>query len=280
MNPMMKTLLAFILLLVALAPSSAAAHAGPAHVIEGLSESILTSPEDPSLYMQRGAAYSDDGQLELALADFRKAESLGDPLMVAYHQGVLHHRMGDLEAAKTYLDAFLKKFPDHTPSLEVRAKVLRDAGDHEAALADFNAYFAKQKHPNPGDYVSAANMLKEIEGQGIPGALGMLDRGMNQLGIIPQLQQPAIALELEQRATSQAIERHRSLEPVLGQSPDWKVDMGELLLLAGKDEEAREYFDAAEAQLATLRKTVARQRVLDKLRKLDPSQASSQTERN
>jgi tetratricopeptide (TPR) repeat protein len=262
----MKQLLLTVALLCA-TPSAAVAHPGAEHVLETLSQSIKLRPKDPKLYMQRGSTYSDDGQLELALADFQKAEALGEPIVVAFHQGVLHYRMGDLNAAKGYFDTFLKHFPGHPPSLEYRARLLRDAGDHRGALADFNAYFAMQKQPNPGHYISAANMLKELKGKGIPGALAMLDQGMQRLGIIPQLQRYAIELELGRNNTALAIQRLSSLEPVLGESPDWKVDMGELLLRAGKPSEAHWFFDAALEQLGTLRKTVARQRVLDKLQK-------------
>jgi predicted Zn-dependent protease len=99
----------------------------------------------------------------------------------------------------------------------------------------------------------------------------MLDRGMERLGVIPQLQQYAIALELERKNTAQAIDRLEALEPSLGESPGWKVDMGELLILAGRPAEASQLFDEAFAQLETLRKTVARQRLLEKLEKLRAS---------
>ena len=47
--------------------------------------------------------------------------------------------------------------------------------------------------------------------------------------------------------------------------------MGELLMLAGGRAEAGQLFDQAFAQLETLRKTAARQRVLEKLQKLHAS---------
>jgi hypothetical protein len=92
---------------------------------------------------------------------------------------------------------------------------------------------------------------------------------MRQLGTIPQLQQPAIELELERHAIDKAIERLQSLEPSLGVSPDWKVDMGELQLLAGRPEQAERLFESASQQIDTLRKTTARRQVqirIDELR--------------
>jgi tetratricopeptide (TPR) repeat protein len=233
-----------------------------------LSESIQARPDEQELYIQRGSAYSNDGQLARALADFEQAETLGAPFVVAFNQGVLHYRMGEFDAARRYFDTFLKHFPGHAPSLEYRARLLRDAGEHEAAVADFEAYFAMNKQPNPGHYVSAAKMLAGLEGKGVEPALAMLDEGMERLGVIPQLQHYAIQLELERKNTAGAIARLESLGPAMGESPDWKVEMGELLLLAGKPAEAQRRFDEASAQLKTLRTTVARQRLLEKLEKL------------
>jgi tetratricopeptide (TPR) repeat protein len=267
----MNTRLLAIVLTLLTVPVVAGAHPSAEHKLKSLSKAIAARPDAQELYVQRGAEYSNDGQLELALADLRKAETLGEPFVVAFYLGVVHYRMGKLETARAYFDTFLERFPGHPPSLEYRARVSRDSGDYAAALADWKAYFAIAQRPNPGDYVSAAKMLTELDGVGIDAALVMLDDGMERLGVIPQLQSYAIELELEQGDLSGAIARHQSLEASLGGSPDWKVDMGELLLRAGKPEQARQHFSAASAQLESLRKTRARQQVLEKLRKLEAS---------
>ncbi len=258
-------------LLLLLHPVTASAHPGAAEKLEILTQRIEAQPGDQLAYVARGAAYSHDGQYELALADFRKAEGLGESIAVSYELGVLHHRMGKLDAARTYLDRFLERFPNYPPALEQRAHVLADLGESEAAVAAFEKLFAAQPRPNPGLYLSAAKLLAAQGEGGVESAIAMLDRGMERLGVIPQLQQYAIALELERKNTAQAIDRLEALEPAMGESPDWKVDMGELLILAGRPAEASQLFDEAFAQLETLRKTVARQRVLERLQKLRAS---------
>jgi hypothetical protein len=45
---------------------------------------------------------------------------------------------------------------------------------------------------------------------------------------------------------------------VLDDSPEWKVDMAELLLFSGRDEEAAALLESASVQLANLRATAAR----------------------
>jgi len=252
-------------------PWVASAHPSAQHTIEALSESIRARPGEQELYIRRGQAYSNEGQLELALADLRRAEGLGDPLLVAFDLGVLHYRMGRLGTARRYFDVFLERFPDNAPALEYRARVSRDAGDHEAALADFEAYFAVQKQPNPGDYLSAAQMLAGLEGRGVEAALAMLDEGMDRLGIIPQLQGYAVELERGRGNIAAATVRLETLRPALGDGPDWKVDMGELLFLAGRPDQARPLFEAAAIQLSSLRSTAARRQVQERLAVLQAS---------
>ena len=60
----------------------------------------------------------------------------------------------------------------------------------------------------------------------------------------------------------------RALQPALGQSPEWKVEMGELLLKVGNREQAEAMLDAASGQLIKLRKTPARLETLAKINTL------------
>jgi predicted Zn-dependent protease len=245
----------------------ALAHPTEAHRIETLTEAIRAHPDEQDLYIRRGRSYANDGRLDLALTDLRKAESLGDPALAAYDLGIVLYRKGSLVEARQAFTLCLERFPNHAPALEYRARVARDAGDPAAALADFDAYFALQERPNPGDYVSAARLLEEGEA-GSDAALRMLDRGMERLGVIAQLQRPAIDLERRRGRVDSAIDRLMTLEPALGRSPDWKVDMAELLLASGRRDEALTRIGEASRQLDGLRQTAARRALRGRLEAL------------
>jgi hypothetical protein len=131
-------------------------------------------------------------------------------------------------------------------------------GDTDAAVTDFQRVFELQRRPNPGHYISVAEMLETSGPEGIDSALQVLDGGNDKLGLTPQLQQHAIRLELRRGRADLAIARLQRLEPMMGNSPDWKVDMAELRLQAGNKEAARKLLETADRQLATLRKTPAR----------------------
>lgn len=264
----MKLLLLTLCLCSALPASSSYGHPGAHAKLAYLNQQIEEQPDDQSLYIQRGAVYSNNGQFEPALADFRRAETLGKPLAVAFEMGVLRYRQGKFAQARAYFDRCLKNSPKHTTALEYRARLLRDAGDHKASLADYRALFALQNSSAPGNYIAASKLLAQQGEAGLIAAINILDEGMQQLGLIPPLQRHAIKLELRRQQTVNAIQRLASLEPMLGKSPDWKTDMGELHLLDGNTAQARELFNAAATQLAALRKTPARLALLEKIRKL------------
>lgn len=238
------------------------AHPGVEQALRYFDQLIEQSPREQALYVQRGIVYSNDGQYEQARADFTRAAELGDPVLVSFDLGVLHYRMGDFAASRRYFDAWLQRFPDHAACLEYRARLLRDAGDHDGAIADFRRVFALQPRPNPGDYISVAEMLESRGDAGVAEALDVLDQGNAKLGVTPQIQRKAVALELRRKQPERAIERMRALEPMLGESPDWKVEMGELMLAAGRREEAQACFRKALDQLGSLRLTPARQQLM------------------
>lgn len=247
--------------LTALALAFAATlHAHPgAHVaIDYFSARILENPRDQALHIQRGIAYSEDGDYAAALADFERAQELGDPAAVSFDLGVLYYRMRDFDRARMHLDLCLARDPRRAAALEYRARVRRDAGDAAGAVADYRAFFAVSAQPNPGDYAAAAALLAGIEGQGPAAALALLDEGIARLGELPALQREAIALERARGRDDLALARQRRLERPLGASPEWCVGMAELLLANGERAEARAYAERAGRELAQARPTPAR----------------------
>ncbi|MBK7951922.1 MAG: hypothetical protein IPK00_25005 [Deltaproteobacteria bacterium] len=236
--------------------------------VEMLSAEIRARPDDPVAYIRRGQAYSEEGHFAEALADFEKAEGLGDSVSVAYDLGVVHYRMGALIEARRDFDRWLERHPDHGPALQYRARVLRDSGERDAAFADYRAYLDRHPNPNPGDYLAAAELLAE-DGEGdVEGALAMLDAGMRRLGLAPQLQKRAIALERGRGEVDAALNRLDALAPSLGATPDWQIDRAELLLLLGRRKEATAALDRAAEALVGKRSTAARRTLHDRIEAL------------
>ncbi len=258
---------ALFLLLLIPAPNLMA-HPGVEDRIHLLSEDIVASPNNQYLYVQRGLAYSNNAQPQLALADIKTAETLGDPLDVAFARGILLYRAGDFTAARVYFDRYLQAHPRHLASLEYRARMLRDAGVNAAALADFQQIFALKATPDPGYYISAARIMVALPEYGIDGAIALLDKRMDQVGVLSSLQRYAIELETDRQHYDAAITRMATLDKALRATPQWQVEVAQLHMQAGQPEQARGLLEQADSRLRALRSNTARvelQRTIQRL---------------
>jgi tetratricopeptide (TPR) repeat protein len=245
---------------------TAFAHPGKHEQLQRINHSIEQQPNEQALYIQRGYIYSENGEFDSAKADYQQAEELGPPALVALNWGILYYRMGDFERATEYFDQYLEQFPKAAHAYEYRARAARDTGNYQQAIADLNSYFDLLEAPHPGNYIAAANMLHDM--QQTEQALQLLDKGMEKIGLTPQLQRRAIELELERDQVSNAIARQDSLRKPLNANPLWKLQMAELLLQDNRDEEARKMAREAENELLKLRPTPARLQQLERAREL------------
>ncbi|MCB1705558.1 MAG: hypothetical protein KDI17_11880 [Halioglobus sp.] len=236
--------------------------------IAALSAQVEQRPDDQDLRLQRAWAYLEFNQLDLALADVRAAESLGDPRKVAYTHGVLLVRQGDYTAARPYFDRYLQAYPEQWSALGYRARLLRDIGEEQAALADYEALIRLNDALNPGDYVAAARLMASVPGRGVDDALALLDRRIEQRGPVSSLQRYAIELETERGNYTAAIERMAELDQRLRATPQWQLDVAELLLLDTRSDEALSYIAVAQEQLAAGRKTAVNRALMDRAGRL------------
>ena len=237
-------------------PMVCLAHPGQHDQLAQINRHLRDAPTDQALLIQRGRVYSEGGQYEEAMADYVRGRELGPPVLVAFDLGVLYYRLADYERATDCMNQYLERFPNYPPAYDYLARIARDAGDYDRAIAYLEDYIRLQDRPSPGHYLSAARMLAETDR--FTEALFMLDQGLATLGVIPQLQRYAISLELARQQPELAVARLETLRQMLRDSPEWKLDMAELLSMAGREEEAAAMVVAAQAALPGLRPTPAR----------------------
>jgi tetratricopeptide (TPR) repeat protein len=237
------------------------AHAGPARAdaaaaerIRVLSLRIEQAPDNQALRLQRSLTYLDNNQLELALADIRAAEAVGEPVEAAFTHGVLLYKTGDYPAARPYFDRYLQAYPLHRGVLEYRARLLRDLGENRQALADYEALIALSDSLDPGYYQTTARLMAGLPDRGVDEALALLDIRMAQIGPLSTLQRYAVELESNRGNYQGAIERMAGLDQRLKATPQWQVEVAELMLQDGQLEEARSYLAVAEEQLQSARR--------------------------
>jgi tetratricopeptide (TPR) repeat protein len=258
----LSSVLFFATALLAVIPSVAVPDAATDARLAELTARIEQYPGEQVWLIQRARVYVDANDYELALDDIRAARALGNPSEAAFVHGILLYRSGELVAAREQLDAYLAIHPGHRSALEYRARLLRDAGHYEAALSDYRQLLAIDPDLDPGYYLSTARILAALPEYGTGEALALLDGRMADVGPISSLQRYAIELEKQRGDYAAAIDRLVTLDPRLRATPEWQVEMAELLIPAGRPGEALPLLAVAEEQLQSLRRTGSR----DKLR--------------
>lgn len=260
-----RRLFAPLLLLPAL---HGTAHPGAETSIARLGQLIAAHPMQQTLYIQRGGLLAHHGQWQRALDDLALARTLGDPRAAGFELGRLYYHRGEQAQARAAFSAFLSLHPGHPDALLYRARAAQADGDTQAALADYNSHFRQVEKPHPGDLLAAARLLAASGQNGIAPAITLLDQGVARIGPQPQLQRYAIELALSTGNLPAALRRCRELRAILGPGPQWQLEMARLLLLAGRENQARSLLDQAQAQLNELRSTPARRALRDEIEQL------------
>ena len=244
------------------------ADASAAARIAALTLQIEQSPDSQALRLERAIAYMERNEPQLALADIRVAEAVGDPVQVALTHGIVLYQTGDLVAARPYFDRYLQIYPGHQQALEYRARLLRDTGETRLALADYEYLIAHGDSPDPGYYLAAARLMAALPDRGVDEALALLDNRVQQRGSVTSLQRYAIELDRNRGNYRRAIERMAGLDSRLKATPQWQAEIAELWLLAGQPKEALPYLAVAQEQLESARVTALNRQLLAQVRRL------------
>ncbi len=258
---------------IALAALSAPAfsHTSPAVQHEALTAKLQSrhAEDEQSVYIHRGLVNLYQQDFEHALADLKKAETLGPEINVAYALGLLYFRQQNAEKALNYFTNYLAVFSNHVPSLEYRAKSLMELGNTAQAIAAYRQYIAHLSYPAVDDYLYLSRLYGALalstEGVGsadpdqvVDVRLAALDEGMHVLGVNPSLQIEAISLLRLRQRFSEALVRHDSLSEILSTTPRWLITKGDLLKKLEKKTEAKNYYRMACERLQLLKSTPAR----------------------
>jgi len=247
-----KRLILMVGICLVLLPSLAHAHEGLHEQIAAITAKIKRDPKNASLYLQRGELHRLHRDWRQSAADYDRAERLHPSLkVVELARGKMLFESGKLRRAKLTLDRFLTQQPAHYEGLITRARVLAKLGARSDAARDFSQALAASYAPEPELYLERANVIAGDE-QRINEALRGLDEGINKLGPLVTLQLGAIDLELRSKNYDGALSRLDQIAAQSERKEAWLVRRGEILKLAGRDEEARAAFKAALAAIESL----------------------------
>jgi len=247
-----KKFIWLVVISVALLPSFAHAHEGVHEQIAAITAKIKRDPKNASLYLQRGELHRLHRDWMRAAADYDRAERLQPGLQIVdLARGKMLFDSGKLQRAKLTLDRFLSRRPAHYEGLITRARVLVKLGARTDAAKDFTRALSLASIPEPELYLERANVVAVGVAQ-LPDALSGLDEGINKLGPLVTLQLVAIDLELRRKNYDGALVRLDQITAQSQRKEAWLVRRGEILKLAGRDDEARAAFNAALTAIESL----------------------------
>jgi predicted Zn-dependent protease len=241
-----------IAICIALLPSFVNAHEGLHEQIAALTAKIKRDPKNASLYLQRGELHRLHRDWSRAAADYDRAARLQPSLkIVDLARGKMLFESGRLQRSKSTLDRFLSRQPGHYEGLLTRARVLAKLEKRSDAARDFTEALTASSVPEPELYLERASVLAGDEQQ-ITEALRGLDEGIAKLGPVVTLQLAAIDLELRRHHYDAALTRLDQITAQSERKETWLVRRGEILKLAGRNDEARAAFNAALVAIESL----------------------------
>ncbi len=231
------------------------AHGGTAEHLKRITEQIQRAPTNAELYLRRGELHRKLGNARAALEDFDKAQELApERLEVDVFRARLHLDANVPELAQLVLDRYLKQRPQHTPqnteAVLLRAQVNAQLGARAQAIRDYTTALARLTQPKPELFLARAQL--QVEMKQFEAAINGLDEGIAKLGTLVTLQSLAVEVEVKRKRWDAALTR---LETIAAQSPrqeHWWVQRAEILLQAGRKDEAEQALVSARRALAAL----------------------------
>ena len=241
------------LVAAAFLPLRLLAHGDLHEQILAVTEQIAKDPKNSELYLKRGELHRMHQEWDLAQADYDHAVDLNPSLAVIdFTRGRMFLEANWPNSAKVCLDRFLLKHTNHVEGFIARARTLVKLEKPLDAARDFTTAIRYAPAGRPELYIERAQALTGAGDRHYAEALRGLDEGIERLGPLVTIQLHAIDLELKRKQFDAALAR---LEKISAQSPrkeTWLARRGEILLQAGRREEARAAYEQALKALDTL----------------------------
>lgn len=239
-----KSITALSLMLVLTCERQAWAHADLLAFIARLTAQINTNQNDADALIQRADLYRLHGNWDEARADHAAAGRIAPgSTSLLLGQAQLQVDLGEDSSARTAYDAVLSRDPTNAAALFGRAPVLARLGERKAAIADYSRGLALSAFPQPGHFLERAGL--QAAEYGADEAIKGLEEGLARLGWMVALQKAAIELELQRQQTDEALARLETIITRSNRKETWLAWKGEILLTAGRTQQAQDVLSAA-----------------------------------
>ena len=217
-------------------------HPGIAVQISNLSNRIAADSGNSELFLKRGELHRIHRDWQAARADYLKSRELDPELvLVDFCLGRMWLEAGQPGESRSALDRFLAAQPGNPEALAFRGRAKALEGGYREALDDFNAaitaYRGKSGIPPPELFIERAR-TQVTAGVKAAAVLRGLDEGLELLGQPVTLHLEALELEISSGRFRSALARVDRLAAVSVRQESWLTRRGEILEVAGRDQEA------------------------------------------
>lgn len=231
-----------------ISPGHSLAHGDIAEQIFSVSQRIQESPADPELFIKRGNLYRHHRDWQASLADFKFAQKLSpENPEIHFYLGQLWWDSGQLESAQRELDTYLSYHPDSVAGLTLRSRVLAKMEKFSLAVTDISKAIERQTPALPDLFLERKNLVIAQGPEHFEEALHGMEEGIATMGPLVVFLQATMDIEVELHRYDAALKRYRDLPEILQGHPHWIAKRGDILLYAGRKQEAfQNYFRALE----------------------------------
>lgn len=249
-----------------LGPLTLHAH-GPLHEeILRLTAELEKKPEDRDLLIQRGELFRVHELYSEARIDWEKAATL-QPADATndLRLGLIALGTRDTNAAVQLLERFVARAPNSLPGQLSAAEATRLAGQYAVSARYWSAAITLSDEPRPEWFLERAR-TSEKGGLPVADILAGLDEGIQRYGPLPALQLKAVDLEVGRGQIDAALRRLSAIAERADRKERWLMRRGDVLLAAGRTNEARAEFTAARTALDQLPEKLKRAWIATDLR--------------
>ena len=239
---------ATLFVLALLSATKACAHPEIQDALDRLTTALAATPNDASLYAERGELYAQHEDWLSAEANYMRAAELAPGLpRLARARGSLALARGQVSAARRFLDHAIALAPSDPTAFILRARALARLGLTPDALADYTQAFGLLAAPSPELYLERAALFASPAD-----ALRSLADAFVRLGPVMSLQLRALDLEISLSRFDDALTRVDLLTSASERRELWLKRRGDILVSAGRQAEARATYVAAQTAIAAL----------------------------
>jgi len=241
-----------IVALWAIAPLPLHAHGDVHGQIVEMSQRIEKDRKNPELYLSRAELYRTHQEWDAANADYDRAFALKPLEVIDFARGRMFLEANWLLSAKITLDRFLSRQSNHVEALVTRARTLTKLEMRLEGARDYTRAINLCTEQRPELYYERAQALAGGGNTYVREAVRGLDEGIKKLGPLVTLELCAIDIEVKDKQYDTALARLDTMAAKSPRKETWLARRGDILVQAGKNEEARKAFQAALDAMETL----------------------------